>query len=485
MMKRTENRKNLLFMLFTGIFLTGFSLIFLSSTSPLSPAYYGNDSAFFRFIGSEMLHGKELYSEIWDHKGPVLFFIQSAGALRGTRNEKISLIFPMELFAIFLSVCFLYRTAKDASRSSHKNLLFFLLILCAFTVLGGIWEGGNFSEDWSIPMICCSLYFFTKYAVHAENIPCHPRRYAFFHGICFALIAFMRINNAVSICAGTAAIGVYLLRRRQWKNFFGNLLSGLLGIAAVTLPLFAWFGIKHTLHEMLYATFIFNLKYSDDAVIPLSGNSLLFRFLPLIASLLLELLFLLKNRKIRFIDVLALSMILANLLLFLKINRYGHYFIIYIPVFLFIMILYTDIKDICSMLIITLVFSYYITNTVNLARYYLRTDQQPAFQTANQYFPKAEKNSAIAINVNPEVYLNTGIRPCSRFAANQRRHFAVDPEFETEFIETLREKKPLWIIGNCSPDGTVPYAEFLPDLHYELKFNDSTYCFFRQTEKSR
>ena len=92
------------------------------------------------------------------------------------------------------------------------------------------------------------------------------------------------------------------------------------------------------------------------------------------------------------------------------------------------MILYTDIKDICSMLIITLVFSYYITNTVNLARYYLRTDQQPAFQTANQYFPKAEKNSAIAINVNPEVYLNTGIRPCSRFAANQRRHFAVDPD---------------------------------------------------------
>ena len=137
------------------------------------------------------------------------------------------------------------------------------------------------------------------------------------------------------------------------------------------------------------------------------------------------------------------------------------------------------------MLIVTLVFSYYITNTVNLARYYLRTGQQPAFQTANQYFPKAEKNSAIAINVNPEVYLNTGIRPCSRFAANQRRHFAVDPEFETEFIETLREKKPLWIIGNCSPDGTVPYAEFLPDLHYELKFNDSTYCFFRQTEKSR
>ena len=481
-MKQSGKKQDLLFILFMGIFLTGFSLIFLTSTSPLSTCFYGNDSAFFRFIGSEMLRGKELYTEIWDHKGPILYFIQEIGALHGTRNEKISLIFVIELLMIYLSAFFMYKICAATSKSHHKKILFFLLTVCSLTILGCIWEGGNFSEDWSIPMICCSLYMFAAYALHSGQDPRHPRRYAFLHGICFALIAFIRINNAISICAGAAVIGIYLLSRKLWKNFMENLLFGLLGIAAVTLPLFVRFGLSHTLHEMLYATFFFNLKYSEDASIPLTFQSLVFRFLPIASSLLAELLFLLKNRKIRLIDILSLAIIFANILLFLKINRYDHYFIVYLPVFLFTLILYTDRQNVFSLLVPALVFAYYINHTVNLGRYYLRSGQQPNYATANLYFPKAEKDSAIAINVNPEVYLNTGIRPCSRFVANQRRHFAVNPAFEEEFIKTLQEKKPLWIIGNCSPDGSVPYAEYLPELRYELRFNDSTYCFFRQTE---
>ena len=473
---------NWLFIFLILIFIAGFSFIFLTTTSPVSRYYYGNDSAFFRVIGKEIIRGKSLYIDIWDHKGPILYLIQAIGALHGTRNEKISLIFVMELFSFFLSVYFMYKANKKIAENKFKLPLYFIIVVCTFTVLGSFLQGGNLSEDWSMPMICCSLYLFTDYAIHTTDDQLHPYKYAFFHGICLSLIAFIRINNAVTIIMGILVIAAYLVYKHQWENLYKNILFGLLGIAVITIPLFVWFGLKKAVWEMLYATFFFNIKYSEGSAISITGYALLLKFLPIAVSLVLELLYLLKSRKFRFIDVMITAIIIANTAFFLIINRFDHYFIIYVPVFWLTLILYTESRNIPSQIVLILVFSVYFNNTLNWGKYYMGAAQQPVFSTVNLYFPKSEKNSAIAINVSPEIYLNTGIEPCSRFVANQGGHFAVNPAFKQEFIETLREKKPLWIIGNCSADGTVPYAEFLPDLHYELKFNDSTYCFFRQTE---
>ena len=82
------------------IVLAIFMLLFATVTSPLFDNLYGYDSAFFRFIGSSILKGKTPYVDIWDHKGPVLYFIQTIGALHGTQNRKISLIFPMQVLFI-------------------------------------------------------------------------------------------------------------------------------------------------------------------------------------------------------------------------------------------------------------------------------------------------------------------------------------------------------------------------------------------------
>ena len=96
--------KNIWFLFTIIFFITVLLLIFSTSTSPLYPNEYGYDSAFFRFIGKSILNGKTVYKDIWDHKGPVFYFIQTIGALHGTQNEKISFIFIMQICSMAASI---------------------------------------------------------------------------------------------------------------------------------------------------------------------------------------------------------------------------------------------------------------------------------------------------------------------------------------------------------------------------------------------
>lgn len=209
-MKKLSLRE-LLYLIILFFILTGLMLIFSTSTSPLYPNEYGYDSAFFRFIGDSILKGKTIYKDIWDHKGPVFYFLQAIGALHGTRNEKISLIFVMQICSLAASVYIMDRTDRLEAKTKHQRLRFALLLTCALSVCftffsGG--EAGNLTEEWAFVPVCFSLFLFVKYALNASQIPTHPCRYAFWHGINFALLAFTRINNAISICAGIVIIGI-------------------------------------------------------------------------------------------------------------------------------------------------------------------------------------------------------------------------------------------------------------------------------------
>ena len=467
-----------------------FMLFFASATSPLFDNLYGYDSAFFRFIGSSILKGKTPYIDIWDNKGPILFFIQAIGALRGTQNGKISLIFPMQVISLFVSVLFLKRTDDQLNPSGRwKMIRFFLLTICSLTIFGVTIQGGNLTEEWSLPMICCSLYFFTKYMAgdgseltHTRTFS-HPRSYAFIHGICFALIALIRVNNAVTICAGIIVIGIHLMIHRQWKNIIENIIFGLLGISVVAVPVCLWFASRHALEEMLFAVFTFNLKYAGShSHTNYIGHDFLVRYLPLMICLSLILIHLIRSRIIRLIDVLSLVIVFLNLLLLGFNNVYLHYFTIVFPVFLFISIIYVNQTGIIEVLI-TAAFFIFMLPDCRMVLYWNFTDNTyPIFPTANMYVPKAERDSMIGIDVTPEIYLIKGMTPCSRFAAYQPLHFSVEPDFKEEFVKDLQTKQPKWIVTRCGSKSPYPDIQNIIDTQYSQNFMDTTYCFYRRNE---
>ena len=99
-----------------------FLAFFSTTTSPLYPNNYGVDSAFYRVIGTSVIRGKTLYKDIWDNKGPVLFFIQALGALKGTRNAELSITFLLQILSLFLSLFFIMKAGRCLIPESRKDL---------------------------------------------------------------------------------------------------------------------------------------------------------------------------------------------------------------------------------------------------------------------------------------------------------------------------------------------------------------------------
>ena len=131
-----KKQRQLILSLVTILLLTVLILLFSDTTSPLYPNNYGVDSAFNRFMGLMVRRGKVLYSEIWDNKGPVLFFLQAIGTLKGTHNADITLTFLMQILSVCLTVFFLYRADFNVHKEKDQLIRRIFLLLCSWGMPG-------------------------------------------------------------------------------------------------------------------------------------------------------------------------------------------------------------------------------------------------------------------------------------------------------------------------------------------------------------
>ena len=478
------DKKEWILLISISIILTATFSIFAYSTSPLYPNNYGYDSAFFRFIGKQILKGKIPYIDIWDHKGPIIYYIQALGAVLGTKNQHFSLIFLMQLFSMFLSIILFNEIDKTINKDKRSQIRFLIISICSLGLLYTVLEGGNFTEEWSLPIICFSLFLFSRYLIRSIKNPYHPCKYAFLHGICLSLLAFIRINNAITICMGVFVILIYLIIKKQFKNIVMNIIFGFLGISTVAIPILLFFYFNHALEEMINALFIHNFKYftirTHDTF---TGIQFFIRYSSIIASYFIIVISFLRKHKFELTDFLASAIVTGNTILLIRSNVYLHYSIIYIPVYFYILCLYVHPKLYYSLeiLVSSIFFIFCIYICVDFINYNSHTKHDPVFPTVSS-IPYNERVSAIAVNVSPEIYLNTGIIPCSRFVANQQMLFTIQPEFEEEFIKDLQNKKPLWIINIDYERYAIPFVEELIKTQYVYQFSDPPYSYYRLVE---
>ena len=448
----TNKKERLIFIISICVYLIGM-LILSSSTSPIYPYSYGDDSNVFALIGKSITEGKILYKDIFDHKGPLLFFIEAFGYLIGGFTG----IFLVQCVLGIIALIFLFATWKILHPSSEKtdtiSLVFILLAVYAYFF--HTFSRGNFSEELSLPFISICVYLFVKYATNCRVTSYHPPIYAFIYGICFTSLAFIRVNNAISIVAGILCIGIYLIVKRNYKNILINILLGLLGCLAIALPIIIYFASNYALYDMFYATFLYNVKYlgSVDETVFSSILLTIALFLPILFSCSLIVIKLVRTKAISFIDVIAMVLSLVNLICLLLINSYVHYFILFVPIFMLDLSLYwkfpkfTNPKAIIAMacIVFNLLFSAYYF--VAIVYQYINNEAQEKYYTVNKTFsviPENEKNSVIGYNAPSTYYTYGNVLPCHKYFIYQTWWSKNDPSIKKEFSNWIKEERPLW-----------------------------------------
>ena len=492
-MKNAEKR---VFLALLGIFLLGMMLVSVS-TSPLYQFSFGGDSAIFTLIGKGIVNGKIPYVDLFDHKGPILFGIEALGYGVGGRAGIFLLQCVFGCITLF-GIYKIYIMFSEQGEQKTKDL--FLIFIPVYAMFFYTFEGGNLTEEYSLPFIASCIYLMMKYAMNVKNKEEHSPVYAFYYGICFGILAFIRVNNAVSICAGILAIAVFLVIRKKYKNLLSNILCGLLGILFIALPVSLYFAVLNAWDDMIYATFIHNIRYaaatSSQSIFadPLKSMA---TYLPVVLSLICLISFGIElkreKRKAEFVDVVIGCMLICNFMCQAISNSYAHYFAIYVPVFLLVLTKYKNegtkvVKAIkITMLVLSVMVSgFFVAKSTATAVYngLLTSDYRMQHEKITEAFsviPENERDSVIGYNIHARVYMNGDIIPCYKYYTFQKWWSVSNPAINEEFMKWLEEEKPLWVVKHPGEKETKLMQILEED--YELKNESKALFVYRLKEK--
>ena len=184
-----------------------FVTIFSYTTSPLYHVWGNNpDSPIFQIIGKYWVEGAVPYKDLWDMKGPFIFFVNAVGyGLTGTKWG----VYMIQCFSLFLTINIIFKTFA----LHFSNMSSFLMTLLSLGGLAYVYEGGNLTEEYILFPLSLSFYYILKWtdSYEEKHITRHPSLYAFIYGMVLGLSLMSRLTNALGLCAAVGVIAVTLL----------------------------------------------------------------------------------------------------------------------------------------------------------------------------------------------------------------------------------------------------------------------------------
>ncbi|MCD4672599.1 MAG: hypothetical protein K8R77_08045 [Anaerolineaceae bacterium] len=223
----------------------------LSVVSPAVQMTPGRDSGIYLYTGWQMLEGKTLYSEVWDHKPPVIFFIEAVGLwLGGGSVWGVWVLQVAFVFAAFLLAAVLL-------------LQFSAAVEAGWVIAGGIFtlfyvlHGGNFTEEYALPFQIGALLMFFL----AER-----KGYSFWRSFGIGLLLAMAFHLRQNLIGVGLVIGLVIVLQAVFTRNIRGLLPLLPMAAGFGLVAGLWtacFAVQGTLAEYWGAAFAYNFYYSD------------------------------------------------------------------------------------------------------------------------------------------------------------------------------------------------------------------------------
>jgi hypothetical protein len=212
-----------------------------------------DDGPVFAYIGWAMKRGLMPYRDIWDHKGPLLYYLQYAG-FSLSPNSTIG-IGVLELIAFSIGFFFLYRViASFASR-----LVGIAMAVFSVAFILHFYGGGNMTESWSLLPLAVAQYACWRWSKCTSSTWC-PAVIA----VCFACIFWLRANITVFPLVAIMVMLYASLKKVEEsltavKQFALAVTAGLLLSGLAVAPLYHW-GV---FHDFVSAYFGYNRAYSN------------------------------------------------------------------------------------------------------------------------------------------------------------------------------------------------------------------------------
>ncbi|MEG2514398.1 MAG: hypothetical protein RSA92_03600 [Bacteroidaceae bacterium] len=402
-------------------------------------------------IGRGINNGLVPYRDLFDHKGPVLFFIYALADIISTGKAGL---FLLQLLNLTIVLELIYRISLFFTTSRRSYLVIFLFL---FFFLSTIDEGAM-NEEWSLPYLFLSLWLAIKTLNGGTEKKLPPLLYSFIYGVCFGFVFLIRANNVGIICGILFVFLIVLIRQKAFCHLLFSVLSFLLGWVLISLP-FLWYFYSHSaIDEFIYGAFAYNYMYAVDGFsnTTLMWNKIMWLFTP---CFLLVILRIKAPKAYSDYGFLLFSVTLFSVLALLLGFSYKHYYTLLLPL---ITVFFAGIigkEFINKRNFIIILFVSFVPFAKEAVMDVGKNVLYAVFRTKDAYYLEAEK----AISVIPKedrnstlpymlgyldyrLYLSNQMLPCYRFFFFQNRFGQDDITLGKEIDDLFLLTPPLYVL---------------------------------------
>lgn len=231
------------------------AIIVLAPVAPANMPIPGRDEGVFLYVGQQIVDGAVPYRDVWDHKGPLIYYLNALGlVLSGSAWGVwwIEVVFLLASAALgYASLCKLFGEPAALAAS--------LLWLAGLQI---VLDGGNTVEELSLLFEFGAIQLFLRTANH-------PRHFwnEFLIGVCAALAFTLRPNNIgyyLGIGLLTIASAAFSpTQRTRILQGLATMILGGLGVLGLVAAYFAWQKALPQLYDVL---FVYNSIYSQQSL---------------------------------------------------------------------------------------------------------------------------------------------------------------------------------------------------------------------------
>ena len=242
------------------IFIIAFCFIAICSRSSfIYPFNNWDDSNSYFSMGKVMMNGGIIYRDIFDQKGPILYFIYGIGYLLS--HTTFFGVFLLEIISLANVLMAEYELLR-LYLSHNISMIMLPLAALVITTSKSFYWGGS-AEEFCLPLLAWGLYFSVKYfkEKYPEQI---SYKYILLFGILAGCIMLIKYTLLGFYFAWMGMIALANISSGNWKVCLKNCFLFLAGMVIPMIPWLIYFGIHGALDDWYQAYVYCNVfLYSD------------------------------------------------------------------------------------------------------------------------------------------------------------------------------------------------------------------------------
>lgn len=229
-----------------------------SKSSFIYPFNDWDDPNCFFTVGKSMVNGIVPYRDLFEQKGPLLYFMH--GLAWFISHDSFFGVYILESICAFF---FLFGTYKTLRIYCDKKVIYLIPVLAAICYTSLPFKDGDSAEELSLPFIIYCLYIFIRSRKNNEKI---TRNEALTIGVLSGCVFWIKFSLVGIYIGWYLVYAISCVLKKQIKELAWTTLYIAAGVMISTVPYLIYFGVNHALYDW-YEVYIYDniFLYSEES----------------------------------------------------------------------------------------------------------------------------------------------------------------------------------------------------------------------------